>query len=93
MLRYIGAYAMELGGQDALAFTGGIGENYAPLRRRVLEGMAHMGVVIDGEANERGAGERRVTAPESAVEAYVIPANEEIMVVDETYRLCESAHS
>ena len=90
VLRYIGAYAMELGGLDAVAFTGGIGENYAPLRRRVLEGMAHMGMVIDEASNERGRGERLVSAPESAIEAHVIPANEELMVVNETYRLCKN---
>ena len=90
ILRYIGAYAMEIGGLDALAFTGGIGENYAPLRRMVLEGMAHMGVVIDEDANERGSGERIITAPGSAIEAHVIPANEEFMVVNETYRFCKS---
>ena len=90
ILRYIGAYAMEIGGLDALAFTGGIGENYAPLRRMVLEGMAHIGVVIDEDANERGSGERIITAPGSAIEAHVIPANEEFMVVNETYRLCKS---
>ena len=89
ILRYIGAYAMELGGLDAIAFTGGIGENYAPLRRHILTAMAHMGVVIDGEANEHGEGERLITAPDSAVEAHVIPANEEYMVVMETYKLCK----
>ena len=88
ILRYIGAYTMELGGLDALAFTGGIGENYAPLRRMVMEGMRHMGVVIDEESNERGLGERLVSAPESTIEVHVIPANEEFMVVNETYRLC-----
>ena len=88
ILRYIGAYTMELGGLDAVAFTAGIGENYPPLRRRVMEGMAHMGVTIDRDANENGSGERRVSAPDSSVEVYVIPANEEYMVVNETYRLC-----
>ena len=85
VLRYIGAYSMEIGGIDSLAFTGGIGENYAPLRRMVLEGMAHMGMVIDAEANERGSGERLISAPGSAIEAYVIPADEEYMVVNEVY--------
>lgn len=93
ILRYIGAYAMELGGLDAIAFTGGIGENYAPLRRTILEAMAHMGMVIDVEANERGTGERLISAPDSAIEAHVIPANEEFMVVNETYRLIQSAQS
>ena len=92
ILRYIGAYTMELGGLDAIAFTGGIGENYAPLRLQVLEGMAHMGMVIDEEANARGSGERRISAPESAIEAHVIPANEEYMVVNETYKRCISKY-
>ena len=86
VLRYIGAYAMELGGLDALAFTGGIGENSAELRRRVLAGMAHMGVRIDETANASGSGERRITTEDSAVDAWVVPANEEYMVVRETYR-------
>lgn len=86
VLRYIGAYTMELGGLDALAFTGGIGENCVRLRRMVLEGMAHMGLVIDAQANENESGERRITTPESAIDAYVIPADEEYMVVRETYK-------
>lgn len=87
VLRYIGAYAMELGGLDALAFTGGIGENYAPLRRSVMEAMAHMGVVADETSNERGTGERLISAPDSAIEVHVIPANEEYMVVNATFAL------
>ena len=90
IIRYVGAYAMELGGVDAIAFTGGIGENYAPLRRAVLEAMGFMGMVIDDEANECGAGERLISAPESAIESHVIPANEELMVVRSTYALIKS---
>ena len=90
IIRYVGAYAMELGGVDAIAFTGGIGENYAPLRRAVLEAMGFMGMVIDDDANENGVGERLISAPESAVEAHVIPANEELMVVRSTYDLIKS---
>ena len=86
ILRYIGAYSMEIGGMDAIAFTGGIGENSVKLRRMLLEGMAHLGVRIDHEANENGRGERCITAPDSKVAAYVIPANEEYMVVRETYK-------
>jgi len=85
VIRYVGAYAMELGGVDAIAFTGGIGENYAPLRRMVLESMGFMGMAIDEEANERGRGERLISAPGSAIEAHVIPADEEYMVVTAAY--------
>ena len=85
IIRYIGAYSMEIGGVDAIAFTGGIGENSARVRKYVLTAMRHMGAIIDDPANEEGAGERRITAPDSKIDAYVIPANEEYMVVRETY--------
>jgi len=88
ILRYIGAYSMEIGGVDAVAFTGGIGENSVRLRRMLLEGMSHLGVVIDEAANAGGSGERRITTDDSRVAAYVIPANEEYMVVRETYNIC-----
>ena len=80
---------MEIGGLDAVAFTGGIGENCVRLRNMVLDGMAYLGVEVDREANERGSGERRITLDGSRVAAYVIPANEEFMVVRETYRICK----
>jgi len=90
ILRYIGAYTMELGGLDALAFTGGIGENYAPLRGMIMEDMRHMGVVADQEKNlSNGSEMRLITAPESQIPVYVVPADEEFMVVSETYRLCQ----
>lgn len=89
ILRYIGAYSMEIGGLDAVAFTGGIGENCIRLRSMILEGMQHLGLIVDEDANKNGKGERCLTVPESKVSAYVIPANEEFMVVRETYRICE----
>lgn len=88
ILRYIGAYMMELGGLDALAFTGGIGENSAILRKMILTGMEFMGVKIDDAANQSCRGECRISADDSAVEVFVIPANEEYMVVNETYANC-----
>lgn len=88
ILHYIGAYMMELGGIDAIAFTGGIGENCVRLRKMVLEGMYFMGVRIDEEMNEQGSGERRISSDDSSVEVYVIPADEEYMVVNETYANC-----
>lgn len=88
LLRYIGAYMMELGGLDALAFTGGIGENCSKLRKMVLDGMQFMGVHIDSEANESNCGERRISTEDSSVEVFVIPANEEYVVVNETYANC-----
>jgi len=88
ILRYIGAYTVELGGLDAIAFTGGIGENSAMLRRRILEKLEFMGIQCDDELNESGSGERLISACGSSAEVFVIPANEEYMVVEETYKIC-----
>lgn len=88
ILRYIGAYIMELGGVDAVAFTGGIGENSALLRRMIVKGMEFMGVRLDDSANESCQGECKISDESSTVEVFVIPANEEYMVVNETYTEC-----
>ena len=81
LLRYIGAYYMELGGVDAIVFTGGIGENSWRLREMVLDKLAHIGVKYDRALNRRVSGEQLISTPDSAVAVHVIPANEELMVV------------
>ena len=52
-----------------------------------MEGMAHMGLKFDPEVNANHKGEGRLTTEDSAIAAFVIPANEEFMVVRETYKL------
>ena len=81
LLRYIGAYYMELGGVDAIVFTGGIGENSWRLREMVLDKLAHIGVKYDRALNRRVSGEQLISTPDSAVAVHIIPANEELMVV------------
>lgn len=81
LLRYIGAYYMELGGADAIAFTGGIGENSWRLREMLLDRLAHIGVKYDRALNRSVKGEQLISTPDSAVAVYVIPANEELIVV------------
>jgi len=86
--KYIGAYAALLGGVDAVVFTGGIGENAADIRRRVLEGLEFLGVELDEKANQAPPGERLISLGKCRV--YVIPANEEIIVARETVRALAS---
>ncbi len=88
ILRYIGAYTVELGGVDAIAFTGGIGENSAYVRRRIAEGLKFMGVKLNKEANAREKVSGLISERDSSVELFVIPADEEYMVVGETYKFC-----
>ena len=78
--KYVGAYAVALGRVDALAFTGGIGENSVAVRAAVLAGLGALGVVPDDAANAAGSPERLVTAPGSRMPAYVVPTNEELEI-------------
>jgi len=87
----IGALAAVLGGIDALVFTAGIGENSAEIRRRIGEACAWLGVRIAAERNAaRGP---RISAAGSAVSAWVIPTNEELMIARHTGRLLGLAGS
>jgi acetate kinase len=77
-LREGGSLVAVLGGLDAVVFTGGIGENAAPVRAEVLEGLAWLGVELDADANE--AGRARITARGSPVAAFVLEADEESVI-------------
>ena len=81
----IGALAAVLGGVDALVFTAGIGENSAEIRRRIGEASGWLGLSLDEPAN--AAGGPRISTPGSAVSAWVIPTNEELMIARHTRSL------
>ena len=49
--KYIGAYAAAMGGVDAIVFTGGIGENSASMRARIVQRLEFLGVVLDEDRN------------------------------------------
>jgi acetate kinase len=87
--KYIGAYVAVLGGADAVIFTGGIGANAPEIRRRALEGLECLGVRLDGERNagmvDGRAGE--VSADVSAMRAFVIPTDEELLIARDTCRI------
>ncbi len=78
--RYIGAFMVELGGLDVLTFSGGIGENDAAIRAAVCAGLEGFGIVLDPSANAGARGEARISAEESPVGVYVVPADEERIV-------------
>jgi len=77
-LKYLGAYAAVLGGIDALAFGGSIGENAPVIRRRICRGLEWLGLKLDDAANESYAGQAaRISATGSAIAVYVLPVDEE----------------
>jgi acetate kinase len=83
--RELGSLAAALGGLDALVFTAGIGEHALPIRARVCEDAAWLGVRLDGQANARGG--PRISTDDSPVSAWVIPTNEEFIIAEHTRAL------
>jgi len=90
----IGAYAAAMGGLEAIAFTGGIGENSARLRERCCAGLEFLGVRIDPARNTEGSGDR-IVSPESApVTVLALATNEELIVARRAWRcLCGTGFS
>lgn len=85
ILKYVGAYAAEMGGVDIIVFTGGVGENQTSLREHVCAPLAFMGVEIDRELNARTRGtETVVSTPESKVKVVVVPTDEELTIARDT---------
>jgi len=87
---YLGAYLVELGGADAVVFTGGIGENRAEFRAGVLRDLEELGIVLDPTANAAAEGEARISAPQSRTQVWVIPTNEELIVARQVKQLLEN---
>lgn len=84
----IGAFAAVLGGLDALAFAGGIGENSWRIRERVCDGLGFLGVELDPARNRRpGSRDAIVSAPGSPAAVVVVRTNEELVVARETVRV------
>lgn len=85
LVRYIGGYAAEMGGIDAIAFTGGIGENCEYVRSYVMEKLAFMGIKPGDSAAPHKIS--CLTEADSSVKVYVIPAKEELIVARKAYEL------
>ena len=85
--KYVGAYAAALNGIDVLTFTAGVGENGPETRQAICDYLAFMGVKLDPEANKVRGKERKISAPDSTVEVWVVPTNEELMIAQDTAEL------
>ena len=84
---YIAQYYVLLGGADVICFTAGVGENSIPTRAKVCENLACLGIKIDPEANNVFGEFKKISTPDSAVEVYVVPTNEELMIARDTVAL------
>ena len=87
LVKYIGGFAAAMGGIDAIAFAGGIGENNPHYRARVAEKLAFLGVKIDAEKNAIRGQEIDISTPDSKVRMFVIPTDEELTIARDTLEL------
>lgn len=88
--KYIGGYAVAMGGLDAIVFTAGVGENSWEMRNRICAGLGFLGVKIDPELNHIRGKELIISSPDSRVSVVVIPTNEELMIARDTVALVNS---
>ncbi len=89
--KYVGAYAAALNGIDVLTFTAGVGENGITTRQAVCDYLGFMGVKIDPEKNNVRGKETLISTPDSKVQVWVIPTNEELMIAQDTAELVNAA--
>lgn len=93
--KYIGAYAAVMGGMDAVVLTGGIGENSASMRRRILQRLDLFGIVLDDDRNaaarvSESSPVAEVGAPNAPTPAIVVAANEGRMIAQQTQKVVEA---
>lgn len=91
--KYIGMYAIMMGGVDAIIFTAGIGENNVGIRAGVMKGTEFLGSTIDLEKNAQKSQEMDISAEGATVRTLVIPTNEELMIALETEKVINNDSS
>lgn len=81
---YLGAYAVTLGGIDAIVFTGGVGEHDVDMRQRVAGGLEWLGIQLDPTANAAVDGEAVISTETSHTSLLVVPTDEEGEIARQT---------
>ena len=85
---YIGMYLATLNGCDALAFTAGIGEHSPEIRSHICADLDGLGIRLDEARNRAAVGtEARISADDSAVQVWVVPTNEELVIAQDTHKI------
>ncbi len=89
--KYVGAYAAALNGLDVITFTAGVGENGPATRKAVCDYLSFMGIELDEEKNNTRGKELCISTPNSKVQVWVVPTNEELMIAQDTAELVNAA--
>lgn len=85
--KFIGSYIAVLNGVDLIIFTGGIGENDAQTRAKILDGFGYIGLYLDAEKNNVRGKDAKISTPDSKVLAMTITTDEELVIAKDTKRL------
>jgi acetate kinase len=94
--KYIGTYMAVVGKLDAVVFTAGVGEMGAPIRERAIEGLEHLGIILDRERNASAMTRKRetlITTDDSPVKVYVIPTDEELVFTEDVAAILEGTYT
>ncbi len=87
ILKFIGSYIAAMDGVDAIAFTGGIGENNPRMREWLCDHLSYLGIKIDRKINEAHGKEIELSTAESKVKVFVVPTNEELAIARDTLEI------
>ncbi len=88
--KIIGSYIAAMGGVDAIAFAGGVGENDDAMRMGFVAGLENLGIVLDEDVNRGRRQEGFISAAESKVKIMLVPTNEELMIALDTRDIVKS---
>jgi len=94
--KYIGTYLAVIGQLDAVVFTAGVGEMGAPIRARAIEGLEHIGIILDKERNASAMTRKRetlITTDDSPVKVYVIPTDEELVFTEDVAAILDGTYT
>lgn len=84
---YVAKCMVAMNGMDVLTFTAGVGEKGQDSRQAICDKLKVFGVKLDEEKNQAIKGdEAKISSPDSKVEVYVVPTNEELMIARETMK-------
>lgn len=87
VVMYISYYNTLLGGADVICFAGGIGEKSVEAREAIMEKLYPLGITFNNEKNLTRGEEIEISGSTSKIKCYVVPTNEELMIVKDTYNL------
>ena len=86
IIKTIGAYAAAMNGVDLIAFTAGIGEWDAEVRKEIISSLSYLGTTLDEEANKKSGTFTLISTPDSKVKCAIVPTNEELAIARETLK-------